>query len=666
MKVMNSIVKNFFLYIILLLVSLLLISSMVMAEQPEAEESAAGELLDELLVTGPPSAEEAVPAGEKIEFDADPGITPDSPFYFLDEFLEIVGDDPEKARQYQKEKLAELRAMAREKKAAAAQKALENAQEYGRFLEKEVAPEMAEEIAASAEAVEALLTEASADLPELKDGIMEKLAQEERIALAVKVAQRIKQLCETLARLDPQQYTETCKTDEDDPRWQQRYDQQLTKEQQQHARKFTAILNQCFESQGKECDCESTGVKRFAEICATHRDLKIRCDAGQEEACRAMMEQPPLEDIFDTLPDYLQPVMEKLMEQFMRKEMERTGGEMMLPSPCVDADITSPFKCMKFMKEKFPEGFDFGSEFGSESAEGVVFGPGPCRDAGITTVEECNKYMNENFQKTAEWTYSVPRGPPARIEEFGRDCQALPDLAEKVRCLEDFYNQAQGQYEQGLSKPVSPFPDQKVSLPPDPEWARKYAFLYFTARTLKERDGAMFGVSVEAEERGYLIKSLSAETGGRRLGFKISYYDENGVEHTEEYHQDVDVTEEEYRGEERWESAETLPAAGGTEEEPTPCPLLPTVESCPPGQRKEKYMSSADCGTYYSCVVEEPAVVEIPSVEEAVAEPDDGNNENREESESSSNAADSGNSSGEGSGEGAGDYSIITKEASAE
>ncbi|MBI2640165.1 MAG: hypothetical protein HYW90_04760 [Candidatus Sungbacteria bacterium] len=34
------------------------------------------------------------------------------------------------------------------------------------------------------------------------------------------------------------------------------------------------------------------------------------------------------------------------------------------------------------------------------------------------------------------------------------------------------------------------------------------------------------------------------------------------------------------------------------------CPLLPTVDSCPSGQRKEAVFSSSECGTYYACVPE--------------------------------------------------------------
>lgn len=36
--------------------------------------------------------------------------------------------------------------------------------------------------------------------------------------------------------------------------------------------------------------------------------------------------------------------------------------------------------------------------------------------------------------------------------------------------------------------------------------------------------------------------------------------------------------------------------------QPTICPAMPTVDSCPPGSRKEVAYSSPECGTYYTCV----------------------------------------------------------------
>ena len=102
---------------------------------------------------------------------ADPGILPDSPLYFVDQFFERVGDDPEKALRYQEEKIAEAHAMAEQKKKEYVEVALNNAEEYGEILEKEVTPDMEEELEDKNEILEEALEDISEELPELDDDI---------------------------------------------------------------------------------------------------------------------------------------------------------------------------------------------------------------------------------------------------------------------------------------------------------------------------------------------------------------------------------------------------------------------------------------------------------------------------------------------------------------
>ncbi len=472
------------------------------------------------------AAEEVVPPTFST---ADPGITPDSPFYFLDEFFEQVGNDPEKALKYKEEKLAELEAMAKKNDAEAAEKALEKAKEYSKVLEKEVTPQMEEEVKKSTETAEEVLEEAREELPQLAEKVAEQLAQEERIALAAEVSTQIKKLCETLAKLDPKQYAETCKIDGDSPQWLQKYDKELTEEQKKHAKLFAEKLTECAESQGVKCDCEGMGVKKFEELCATQRDLKRGCDSGDEDACKAMMEQGPI-DMFEYLPDYLHPVVASLMKKYDKASEQRYGEIQVPPStfpaPCQEAGVTSPLECAKYMKEKYKEfssseGFEFkeeefmqecikreSEEFCKEKAEmmrrgrytpeQVEFGPGPCKDKGLTTVEECRRYMDENFQRTAEGAYIVPAGPPARITEFGRDCHAIPELAEKVRCFEEFYNQAQGR----VTQPLPPTSASTSALPAGMEdWQRPYYERWLKATSEEEKAKIKMELSQEMDRR---------------------------------------------------------------------------------------------------------------------------------------------------------------------
>ena len=303
---------------------------------------------------------------EATEFTAEPGITPDSPFYFIDTLFENVGNNPEKALQYKEEKLAELKVMAAEKKTDAATIALKKAQEYGVILEKEVTPAMQTAVSENAAAIEAVLTQASTDLPELGEKINEKKEQEQRITLAAEISTKIKQLCDTLSKLDAQQYAQNCKTGKDAPQWQKKHDQELTAEQQKHAKIFAEKMIECMETQGKTCDCEGMGVKKWTEICSAQQELKLRCDAQEEDACKAMMEQGSI-DMFDYLPDYLHPVMQNLMKKFSQAQDQQyeqwEGKEEYISAKCKEAGISSAKECATYMKEKYKE---FKGEWKSE------------------------------------------------------------------------------------------------------------------------------------------------------------------------------------------------------------------------------------------------------------------------------------------------------------
>src|SRR3989344_1188471 len=87
---------------------------------PPGEANAELEIVPEI-----PLAAATVP-----EFNVDPGITPDSPFYFIDKLLETGSDDPEKALEYKEEKIAEALVMAEEGKEVHAKEAFERAQKY--------------------------------------------------------------------------------------------------------------------------------------------------------------------------------------------------------------------------------------------------------------------------------------------------------------------------------------------------------------------------------------------------------------------------------------------------------------------------------------------------------------------------------------------------------
>jgi hypothetical protein len=382
---------------------------------------------------------------QETELTVDPGILPDSPFYFIDELFERVGDDPEKALRYKEEKLAEALLMAEKGKTEHTKKTLKKIETYSRVLEKEVTPEMEIEIKKKSKAVEKILDKISEDIPELKDEVLEQIEKEEQIELAADVSKKVEQLCRTLSKLDPVQYAATCKSDEDSADWQKDLDEELTGEQKEHAEVFADKLKQCFKTEGRDCDCKGMGVKSFEDLCIRGNSRYEKCEAGDQEACSGGDEEI---DFSDYLPDYLLPVIEDLMSEFDDRDREdfKDLDRRDFPLPCQEAGAATPEACRKILENLGPGDFDDDFEPRPEDF------PRECRDAGAITREACKRLMDSfgpdhNFEDhDGEFDSRRDfnrRGPSL---DFGKDCHSIEDLAEKVKCLESFYDSARDSF----------------------------------------------------------------------------------------------------------------------------------------------------------------------------------------------------------------------------
>ncbi|MBI4151512.1 hypothetical protein HY496_00960 [Candidatus Woesearchaeota archaeon] len=400
-------------------------------------------LLTLLLMTNGLAAEESV-----VESTIDPGILPDSPFYILDTFVEKVrlGDDPQRALEYRQEKIAEAQALAKTDNAEDMKKAFEHAAEYGTVLEKEVTPEMEKIIQKVSQSQEKILQDLSVDLPQFKRDVAVVLEQEERIALAAQLSTKIKQLCETLATLDPLEYENACKKTAS-TQWQKKLDQKLTREQEGHARVFAAKLRECFETQGEKCDCKGMDVQSFEDICIRESSRAFSCKQGDTVACKEMDNGEEF-DFRKHVPEYLYFAFEDLMQEFEesreefseREELEGKG------QGNFNGEHRERFmqRCLEYADQNRCEQYFEQEQRGQFSPDDKAeFLPPPCTEKGITEMRQCREYMEtefgEKFPEKEEWG-----GKPERIEEFGRDCHALQDQEEKIRCFEDFYNEAQG------------------------------------------------------------------------------------------------------------------------------------------------------------------------------------------------------------------------------
>jgi hypothetical protein len=341
---------------------------------------------------------------EDVELKGEAGMTPDSALYFVETLLEniLVGDNPETALQYKEEKILELKAMIESGNREGAEKALERAEKYNDILKKEVSPEIEKEVRESSKAVKVILEQIDSELEDdwgdVKDSINENLKEEDKIALAAKISNKIAGLCRALSNLDPLEYSKVCKTDDDAPRWKRDLDRELTEEQEQEAKEFFEIMSQCFDNPN-ECRCDDISVKPFAEQCNIIAPLAAQCDAGDEEACKEIEKSG---DPIDLLPDYLQDVMAELEDRYGDSK-----HDMHVPIECVEAGAESKEACSKVMfKIHAPEPcvkaleagkIDINNERDSrEACEQIMFkqdAPQECIDAGLKSFRTCEKYM---------------------------------------------------------------------------------------------------------------------------------------------------------------------------------------------------------------------------------------------------------------------------------
>jgi polyhydroxyalkanoate synthesis regulator phasin len=383
----------------------------------------------------------------------DGGLTPEDGLYFVDEFFDRFGDEV----QVKEEKFAEYLALVESGNEVAAQEALEKYNEYADRLEKEIDPGQREDARRSAAAIKHSLKDREGDF----DDILER---EEKVVTAVEIAGKIQDLCRDLAELDPNAYYETCKVEGDGPDWQKKLDKDLTADQKKIAKEFIGVMKQCFKTSGQECRCEEIPFTDFADACSEAAPLAIACDVnGDEEACEELddLEMPEL-------PPYLQ----EIFEEMDGGEMEEARYEMHMPFECVDAGITDPRECGKYMITEFspPECRDALLEADVQNEwEGrkicdeimmEVHAP-ECAKEGITDPRECEKFMYDIGNRPPECQSNgihdlrdckrfLEEGGTYKVQpNYGRDCKSLEDPLERLECYDSASIDSGMRYDEG-------------------------------------------------------------------------------------------------------------------------------------------------------------------------------------------------------------------------
>jgi|GEM_PF-3259804 len=380
------------------------------------------------------------------------GITPDSPFYFLDNLLDNFATDASN----REEKIAEIRDMIKAGKVKDAQKALSRYQQFAKRTQQDISPNQQEQARKSAVAISHVMKEIKDDIPKeyQQEFVNDIITQEEKISTAAKVADKIQTLCETLSKLDPQQYAQTCKVNDNEqaPKWQRNLDNKLTAEQQQEAHTFFKTMSNCMRNPAN-CQCDEISLKPFAEKCKVIAPLAAKCNQGDTSACDVM--DKDTENIADLLPPHLQAIMKETEKDFNGAQFENH-----MPPGCQQANIdpkssNAREQCEAIMfKQNAPEecvkaGLKDHKECGKYMFN--LKAPPECKDAGLTgesqnDPRQCEKIM-QSLQKQEGQQQNENHGPPneGTGQSFGKNCKDIADANEKLQCLEEFYNRAQQQ-----------------------------------------------------------------------------------------------------------------------------------------------------------------------------------------------------------------------------
>ncbi|MDO8529022.1 MAG: hypothetical protein Q7S06_04000 [Nanoarchaeota archaeon] len=397
------------------------------------------------------------------ELEANSGITPDSGFYFVEDGIlsKFRGD-----LENREKKIAEIKAMVEAGNIDAARESLERYGRYAENLEKEANPERRDDALRSAVAIRKTINKIKSEIPEEeRDDFSNVLEKEGAIVTATEIASKIKELCETLSKLDPLEYSRVCKTEGDSPRWQKDMNQKLTAEQEKEAKEFFEIMSQCFETSGRKCRCEDISVSAFSEKCSTISPLAAACDEGNKDACDKMEKIEEEEPIEDLLPDYLQDVLSRLEGKY-----DEDRYDISMPPECVKEGANGR-QCIELMFRRNAPGpclnaldrgeISFTNEKEArEACEKIMFegnAPSECIEAGATNPKECGKIMfklnapeecveagltgeNRGDEKKCREIMERAMGEkPGRGPERGfggGNCKAIQDSMKRLECYD--------------------------------------------------------------------------------------------------------------------------------------------------------------------------------------------------------------------------------------
>jgi hypothetical protein len=426
------------------------------SEDEEFDDDFSGNQLD----SGESSAVDLEKIEEEFSDDeleiTDAGSVPGDTFYFLDEFFSFGDQSEERASEI----IALIESGASEEEI---RRAFDNYKKDAEALEN-ADPDSRREIRRRAAAIHKKFKERRGE----NDFVNNVLEQEGKIVTAVEISSKRKELCTTLADLDPEQFYKTCKTENDSPDWQKKFFDKLTNQQKKEAEQFINVISECFESPAN-CNCEaSTNIQSFVNQCRIIAEAEAKCRNGDDTACEVADEVG--DEIFDSLSSapHLQNALELIERKFDDFNGDRFDNH--IPPECRKEGATDRKSCEQIMirihsPQECITALDNGEiKFENERqyrdvCERVMFetnAPEECIDEGINNFKECGKFMfNQNapeecieagltgenqrdHRKCEEIMKNIDspdfrgRGPGP---DFGR-CMSITEKDEKLRCFE--------------------------------------------------------------------------------------------------------------------------------------------------------------------------------------------------------------------------------------
>ena len=217
------------------------------------------------------------------------GMTPDSPFYFVDEIVDKIeiataeGEEKaEVAANIAAEKVAEAKLMSDKNLTSETLRALGNAN-VSSLVEGEVSPELKELTQEKMEFIKKLLAEMEQTIPEDLSAIQALIdaqqTQAEKNKIAAELAEKIGDFCDKLAQEDYSlMEAEPRCNPEQAPEWLKEFiETDLQKREQEATKEVLSMITQCIEDP-RQCDCDSIPVESHKQDCIENSALAVRCE----------------------------------------------------------------------------------------------------------------------------------------------------------------------------------------------------------------------------------------------------------------------------------------------------------------------------------------------------------------------------------------------------